>query len=93
MKPMISKSSRSPCFSWPATNGGEAIWQNHGGQNHEVRIRKLRRAPRSGCENDSRNRCRTPHGGKRPHAFRRGVRCLELTPNLTRFTPFQPGDF
>ena len=33
---MISKPSRSQAFSWRITNGGEAILQNHGGQNHEV---------------------------------------------------------
>ena len=40
MKAKISKPSRSQAFSWPTTNGGEAIWQNHGGQNHEVGIRR-----------------------------------------------------
>ena len=40
MQAMSLKPSRSPCSSWPTTNGGEAIWQNHGGQNHEVGIRR-----------------------------------------------------
>ena len=40
MQAMSLKPSRSQFCLWPATNGGEAIWQNHGGQNHEVGIRR-----------------------------------------------------
>ena len=40
IKAMISKPSRSQFCSWPATNGGAAIWQNHGGHNPEVGIRR-----------------------------------------------------
>ena len=41
MQAMSLKPSRSQFCSWPATNGGEAIWQNHGGQNHGVAIMRV----------------------------------------------------